>query len=160
MFPALRPILNKGGAGRYISREESVERLLPVVDRQLDLVYLYDAAVSRLGDGPAKERITAIMPYLRTELSKLYETVFSLGGTAPTGVARDPLALDPGASDADRLGALVDAEGDFGAALREEADGVHHQERTRAILNHNAAASESRLDLLREFTQTSSQRSS
>ena len=158
MFPALRPILNKGGAGRYISREESVERMQPIVVRQLDLVYLYDAAVSRLADGPAKESLTAIMPYLRTELSKLYETVFSLGGAAPTGVEREARGVDPGATDADRLRALVDAEQEFGDALRYEADEVHHQERTRAILNHNADASRSRLDLLRQYTQTSSSR--
>ena len=158
MFPALRPILNKGGAGRYISREESVERLQPIVERQLDLVYLYDAAVSRLADGPAKTRLTGIMPYLRTELSKLYETVFSLGGTAPTGVEREARGVDPGATDDERLGALVDAERAFSEALRHEADEVHHQERTRAILNHNADASASRLDVLREFTRTTSTR--
>ena len=158
MFPALRPILNKGGAGRYISREESVDRLQPMVVRQLDLVYLYDAVVSRLADGPAKARLTSIMPNLRTELSKLYETVYSLGGTAPTGVEREALASDAGATDVDRLGALVDAEAAFGDALREEADTAHHQERTRAILIHNADASSSRLGVLREFTQTSSRR--
>ncbi|GAB5534777.1 MAG: hypothetical protein Rubg2KO_10260 [Rubricoccaceae bacterium] len=158
MFPALRPILNKGGAGRYISREESVERLQPMVVHQLDLVYLYDSAVSRLADSPAKTRLVSIMPNLRTELSKLYETVYSLGGTAPTGVERDALATDPGETDAERLGALVDAETAFGEALREEADAVHHQERTRAILLHNADASSSRLSVLREFAQTSSRR--
>lgn len=158
MFPALRPILNKGGAGRYISREESVERLQPMIVRQLDLVYLYDAVVSRLAEGPAKARLTSIMPNLRTELSKLYETVFSLGGKAPTGVERDACGTDPGATDADRLGALVDAESAFGEALREEADAVHHQERTRAILLHNADASDARVGVLREFTQTSSRR--
>lgn len=158
MFPALRPILNKGGAGRYISREESVERLQPVIIRQLDLVYLYDAVVSRLADGPAKARIESIMPNLRTELSKLYETVYSLGGTAPTGVERDARGADPGDTDADRLGALMDAESAFGKALLEEADAVHHQERTRAIIRHNADASDSRLSLLREYTQTSSRR--
>ncbi|MEO0559159.1 MAG: hypothetical protein AAF170_13355 [Bacteroidota bacterium] len=158
MFPALRPILNKGGAGRYISREESVERLQPMIVHQLDLVYLYDAAVSRLADGPAKTRLMSIMPNLRTELSKLYETIYSLGGTAPTGAERDARGADPGESDADRLGALVDAENTFGAALREEADTVHHQERTRAILLHNADASDARIGVLREFTQTSSRR--
>lgn len=158
MFPVLRPVLNKGGAGRYISREESVERLQPVVTRQLDLVYLYDAAVSHLADGPAKERLQSIMPYLRTELGKLYETIFSLGGTASTGVERDARGADPGSTDGERLAALVDAEVEFGAALREEADAVHHQERTRAILLHNADASDKRLGVLREYAQTSSRR--
>ena len=158
MFPALRPLLNKGGAGRYISREESVERLQPMIVRQLDLVYLYDAVVSRLADGPAKTRLESIMPNLRTELSKLYETIFSLGGKAPTGVEREARGADPGPTDSDRLGVLVDAETAFEKALREEADAVHHQERTRAILLHNADASNSRLNLLREFTQTSSRR--
>ena len=37
MFSALRPILNKGGAGHYATRAQSAERLLPIADRHLCL---------------------------------------------------------------------------------------------------------------------------
>ncbi len=150
MFEALRPVLNRGGAGRYISRAESIERLLPVAVRHLDLLYAYTGILPAIADAAARARAEAIMPYLRTEVSKIYETILSFGGTAPTGVARDPEGSAPaGRTDADHLDALLAAERDFGAALTEEAEAVHHQERTRAILNHNAGGSAQRLDVLR-----------
>ena len=156
MFPALRPILNKGGAGRYISRADSVERLQPVAERHLDLMYAYEGVLGGMPAGPSRERLEGVMPLLRTEVSKMSETILSLGGVPPSGVRRTPggAALPP-APLADRparerVEALLDAERDFGGALRDEADAVHHQERTRAILNHNAAASDARRDLLRD----------
>ena len=160
MFPALRPILNKGGAGRYISRAHSVERLQPVADRHLDLMYEYDAILGGMEGGAAKERIEAMMPYLRTEVAKMSETILSLGGTPPSGVRRTPGGAVPrtapgdGRSARDRVDALVEAERDFGGALRDEVDSVHHQERTRAILTHNAEASDARIDLLRDLNAT------
>ena len=148
MFPALRPILNKGGAGRYISRAESVERLTPVAERHLDLLRHYDRELAVMPDGPAKERVEAMMPYLRTEVSKMSETILSLGGTPPSGAGQMGASAPP-PSDRDPIRAFLDAETDFGGALRDEADAVHHQERTRAILVHNAEASDARRDLLR-----------
>lgn len=158
MFPALRPLLNKGGAGRYISRAESVERLRPIAERHLDLLYGYDRALATMPDGAAKEQVEAMMPYLRTEVAKVSETILSLGGAPPTGVGRDPQGrrsqpVGRGAA-GDRtlrqqVEDLLGGEREFGGALRDEADAVHHQERTRAILLHNAEASTSRADLLR-----------
>ena len=150
MFPALRPILNKGGAGRYISREESVERLLPMAEHHLDLCATYDAALGALPDGPARTRLSALAPYVRIETAKIFETILSLGGTAPTGTDREPAAPATG-SVADVIKGLRDAEGTFSRALLDEVDVVHHQERTRAILEHNARASESRLGVLRDI---------
>ena len=154
MFPALRPILNKGGAGRYISREESVERLRPISDRHLDLLQAYDRALAALPDGPVKEQVEAMMPYLRTETAKVSETILSLGGATKTGVDREPLAPVTGRSDRQRVEGLLDADRDFGKALRDEVDAVHHQERTRAILTHNAEASDARINLLRGILAT------
>ena len=149
MFPALRPLLNKGGAGRYISREASVERLQPVAQRHLDLLLAYDRQLAALPDGPAREQIAAMMPYLRTEVAKMSETILSLGGTPPSGAGAMPVSTAPAASDRERIQGFLDAEKDFAGALRHEVDEVHHQERTRAILNHNAEASVARTELLR-----------
>lgn len=149
MFPSLRPLLNKGGAGRYISRQESIERLIPIADRHLDLLMGYSRALSGMPDGPAKERIEAMMPYLRTEISKINESILSLGGSPPMGSGRRPATPETGRPLRDRLSDLLRSENEFGGALRDESEAVHHQERTRAILNHNAEASTSRVDLLR-----------
>ncbi len=148
MFPALRPLLNKGGAGRYISREETAERLAPIAERHLDLLDAYTAAMADFPDGPGRIRLDAMMPYLRTEVSKVSETMLSLGAAPPTGAGRGPIAPVTGDARA-RVAALLDAEKDFSDALTAEVDVVHHQERTRAILTHNAEASAARIDLLR-----------
>ena len=155
MFPALRPILNKGGAGRYISREESVERLLPMAEHHLDLCAAYDAALAALPEGMAKERLGALAPYLRIETAKIYETILSLGGTAPTGTEREPAAPATGDA-ASILSRLREAEAGFATRLTDEVDAVHHQERTRAILEHNARASASRLGVIRDIIAATS----
>ena len=150
MFQALRPILNKGGAGHYATRAQSVERLLPVADRHVRLLATYGGVLAALPAGPVRERIEAMMPFLRTEVSKISETLLSYGATPPSGVGVGPEGL--GATDDERLLALADREREFGKALTDEVDAVHHQERTRAILGHNADASGRRLDILRELT--------
>ncbi|MEM6326534.1 MAG: hypothetical protein AAF791_05395 [Bacteroidota bacterium] len=155
MFPALRPVLNKGGAGKYISREESVERLQPVIASQLELLRAYDHVGKRIADANATQYFDeVILPRLRTELNKLYETVFSLGGSAPTGAAMDWTASDLDGDDVALLKALQVRDRDFGRQLAEEMDAVHHQERTRAILGHNAEMADVRLGALRKLLAT------
>ncbi len=149
MFPVLRPILNKGGAGYSISRAETIERLTPHVASGLELLRSYSAAVPALRDQEASERIEALLPYFRTELGKLYETIFSAGGTVPTGTEIDFDA--PASTEANPVRVLLDRERQFQRGLSEEIDSVHHQERTRAILKSVAAGSKGRLDLLREL---------
>jgi hypothetical protein len=90
------------------------------------------------------------MPFLRTEVSKISEALLSFGAAPPSGVGVAPENL--GSTDDERLLALADRERAFGKALRGEVDAVHHQERIRAILGHNADASDRRLDALRELT--------
>ena len=150
MFPVLRPILNRGGAGFSISRQETADRLRPHVARGLDLLRIYSALLPRVEDREIAHRITPLMPFFRTELGKLYESIFSAGGTAPTGVDVD---FEAGIDDAarDPVGILVLAEREFGRAVSDEIDAVHHQERTRAILKAVAAGSNGRMDVLREL---------
>ena len=151
MFPALRPILNKGGAGNYISRAESVERLRPVIADQLGLLRDYDHVAKRLQSPLVRERFDeVVLPNIRTELNKLYETILSLGGSAPTGADMDWSDSDLGGDgDSSVLKTLLDRDRAFGDRLRDEMEAVHHQERTRAILGHNAAKSGDRLNMLR-----------
>ena len=122
MFQALRPILNKGGAGRYVTRAQSAERVMPVAERHIDLFEAYRGALAGLASGPAKVSIEAMMPLLRTEISKMSETLLSYGVTPPSGMGREPVAM--GDTDAERLHTLVDHERGFGTALRDEVDAV------------------------------------
>ncbi len=150
MFPALRPILNKGGAGHYISREESVERLIPIIADQLGLLRDYDHVAKRLQSPVVRQRFEeVVLPNVRTELNKLYETILSLGGTAPTGAQMDWSDSDLSGNDTELLKEMLTRDRAFGGRLTEEAEAVHHQERTRAIIGHNAAKSGDRLNMLR-----------
>jgi hypothetical protein len=149
MFPVLRPFLNKGGAGYSISRAETAERLKPHVARGLELLRSYSAALPAMRDREAADRLGALLPYFRTELGKLYESIFSAGGTVPTGTEIDFSRRDVGEGSA--LQMLTEREQRFGSAVKEEVDSVHHQERTRAILKSVAAGSNGRMDALREL---------
>ncbi len=152
MYAFLRPILNKGGAGLYISRAETAERLRPLQLRHLRLLRAYDDALARLADRALAGRLGALLPDARTELAKLNETVHSVGGAAAYGTAYEPGQFDPGRTDEERLFNLLDEERDYNAALAEEMDAVHHQERTRAILTAVGNGGAKRLDALREVT--------
>lgn len=153
MYPVLRPILNKGGAGRYATREVSVARLIPIADEHLRLLETYEQALGGMEPSADRREIEALLPFYRTEIAKIYETLFSLGGAAPTGAHGMP-DVDPMGSEASsRVEAIVDAEIHFKTALTSEVEAVHHQERTRAILEHNARASDSRLNTLRRIAQ-------
>lgn len=152
MYPVLRTVLNKGGAGRSISRAESVERIVPFVTRQLELLKAYDGATSRLSNGVTRQRMEeVVLPNLRTELNKLYETVFSLGGAAPTGAEMEWTGSALSGGDDDVLRELIELDQAFSADLREEIDAVHHQERVRAILGHNAGGSDDRVAFVRRL---------
>ena len=152
MFPVLRPILNKGGAGRYVSREETVPRLNPLVAQYLRVLSAYDYTLPRLSGAIDATELNALMPHARTHAAKLSETVFSMGGTPPNGTDLEPGASGQGTTDAEMLHHILDLERAYHDALTEEVDSVHHQERTRAILTHVAEGSETRLEALRVLT--------
>src|SRR5687768_15863072 len=85
MYKALRPFLNKGGAGYYASRSETAERLLPLVERHVRLLRAYERVLPQLTDAAGAERLRGLLPYARTEFAKLNETLNSAGGRGPTG---------------------------------------------------------------------------
>lgn len=151
MHKSLRWFFNKGGAGRYVSREQSVTRLAPLIEKHLGLLQSYDTAISLGLPEGTSEKIASAMNRCRTELNKLYETVFSLGGTAPTGTALEPNGASIGDTAIERLITILELENDYCDAVKDEIDAVHHQERTRGILKAVAQGSNERLEVLREL---------
>lgn len=152
MFPALRPILNKGGAGRYATREETAERLIPLVRSHHELLLAYDNALANLDDGNALALLDALMPRARTESGKLSETVFSMGATPPNGTDLEPAGSGSRDTDAELLYHVLNLERDYCETLSGEIDAIHHQERTRAILKVVRDGSEARLEVVRSLT--------
>lgn len=147
MYPLIQSVMNRGGAGRSMTREESVEAILPLVDRHHALLHAYDAAIRSLGDRDVAARLNSGMNRARTELAKLKETVFSLAGTPPNGTDLDP-NVRLGDTDAEIIHALNDAERDYRNALQDTLGLAHHQLRTTAILENNVIGSNARLDVL------------
>ncbi len=152
MYPFLRPFLGRGGAGRYVSREETVERLSPFAARHHRLLRAYAHVLARLDGAEARERLDALMPYARTEAAKLTETLYSLGARRPPALGAEPEVEDTGSTDAARLRYLLDMEQAYHDDLLAEVDAVHHQERTRSILQAVAKGSAGRMDVLRTLT--------
>ncbi len=152
MFRVLRPLLNKGGAGRYATREASAVRLNPLVRRHHELLKAYDVALANLDDADVSVMIDELLPRARTESGKLSETVFSLGGTPPNGTDLEPASADSLASDAELLHRVLDLERDYCDAVANEIDAIHHQERTRAILGVVKEGSETRQEVVRTIT--------
>lgn len=152
MFPVLRPLLNKGGAGRYATREESVARLNPLVRRHHELLQAYGWALANLDDAAVTAQIQGFMSRARTESGKLSETVFSMGGTPPNGTDLEPAGADSPAGDAELLHHVLNLERDYHEAVRGEIDAIHHHERTRAILNVVKQGSEARQETVRTIT--------
>jgi hypothetical protein len=147
MYRLLRPVLNKGGAGRSASRQDTIDALLPLVERHAVLLVTYDAALRTLSDRRLAEELEPGMNRLRTELGKLRETVLSSGGTPPNTIGLEARVT----ADSDRgiLEAIEAAERDYRQALRDVLGYPHHQIRTQAILNNNLTGSEERLGRLR-----------
>jgi|GEM_PF-1232595 len=147
MYRLLRPILNKGGAGRSASRQETMDALHPLVERHAALLVTYDVALRHLSDRRLAEELEGGMNRLRTELAKLRETLLSQGGTPPNTIGLEARVT----ADTDRgiLEAVEAAERDYRQSLRDVLDYPHHQIRTQAIINNNITGSDERLGRLR-----------
>lgn len=156
MYPIFRPLLNKGGAGRSLSRADTVEALNPLVDHHGRLLAAYDVAIRMLADREAARRVEATMSRSRTELAKLRETVLSNGGVPPTGIGLRDEPIDLGSDDGAVLRNLRQREDDYRAALREALAYPHHQIRTIAILENNVKGSDERLAILGELVERAS----
>jgi len=152
MYRVLRPILNKGGAGRYATREESGVRLNPLVRRHHELLHAYEFALANLADGDARALLDALMPRARTESGKLSETVFSMGATPPNGTDLEPAGSGSLETDTELLYRVLNLERDYCETVTSEIDAIHHQERTRAILKVVRDGSEARLEVVRGIT--------
>lgn len=144
-------LLKKGWAGRTISREETVERLNPLIRQLTVLMYAYRHAVDHLADRAIAAELDATLKTLRADLGKLSETVLSNGGVAYNGVDLDPGSNAPGSNDDEILFNLLDAEQAFHERVEAEQE-VEHQMRTRAILGVVKQNSRDRLGLLRAHT--------
>ena len=83
-------LLQKGWAGKTISRAETVDRVNPVIHRLIALNQHYDAFLrSSQGEG-LDAQLASLQKTARADVGKLAETVFSCGGTPYNGTDLEP----------------------------------------------------------------------
>jgi hypothetical protein len=140
-------LLNKGWAGRTIDRNETIDRVNPIIMDLTGLMHFYEDAATRLDDAAAEE-IHAALKTMRGDIGKLCETVFSAGGVAYSGTDIEPGALTLGSSPFEEL---ADRERAFCASVVEEVD-IEHQMRTRAVLAVAGSNGAHRLKMLRTLS--------
>lgn len=150
MQAVLDTILNKGGAGTTISREETVERLNPLIAAHSRLLHAYNAVRGTFAHEALPAGLDAHLRTARMDVGKLAETVFSSGGVAYNGTELEPGSERFEGGPATILRALAAREEAFLDEVRRELKDVDHHIRTRAILGNLETHSAERLDALRE----------
>lgn len=145
-------IFNRGGFGRTITRQETAERLNPLIEQHARLNHAHGYAIRRLSDAEHAEHLKVEQKTARADAGKLRETVLSAGRVPYTGTDLEEKDFDLGRSDDEILYRLHDEEEAFGKRIAAEDD-VDHQMRTRAILAVVAKNSRRRLGLLKAMTK-------
>lgn len=146
-------LLKKGWAGRTISREETVDRLNPLIRQHTALNHAYGAALEATSEADVRDWIGQSQRTARADVGKLAETVFSNGGTAYSGVDLEPSDFDLGEGDDRQLFQLRDLEQAFQDALTRELKETEHHMRTRAVLGVVQTNSQARLNQLEQLTR-------
>lgn len=126
-------LLNKGWAGKTLSREETAGRLNPVIRSHCALNHSHEYAVRALENRDAAEQLSTLQRTARMDVGKLSEVVLSAGGVPFNGTEMEPEDFDLGKCDSDIVTELRNMERDFEKSLHAELD-MEHQMRTRAIL--------------------------
>jgi hypothetical protein len=145
--PIKEALLNRGWAGKTMSRSETVERLNPLIEQHIRLNHHYGAAIRHCDDDRVVDVLERLQKTARADVGKLSETVFSCGGTAYNGTDLSPDDFSLTGSLSDLFKELHDLETDFNEALAHELD-LEHQMRTRGVLEAVKSNSQDRLNAL------------
>lgn len=148
-------IFQKGGIGQSLSRQDTIDRLNPLIKQHMELNHAHNAVIGALSDADLAAALSAEQRIARMDVGKMMETVFSAGGVAYNGVELEPASYHLGDTDDDMLFELLDRETALRDAVDAEfkLDGLEHQIRTKAILNNVLTHSQQRLDLLKTATK-------
>lgn len=146
--PIKEAILNRGWAGKTITRAETVERLNPLILQLLKLNHNYQYVIRSHSDTAVADALKRVQKTARTDVGKLSETVLSCGGTPENGTDLEPENFNLGDDELDMLYQLEDLETEFNETIERELDEVEHQIRTRGLFEAVKSNSKERLNLL------------
>lgn len=149
---ALDTFLNKGGAGVSLSREDTVERINPLLRQHILLNHAYRQVIAALAGSQLADTLLETQRTARMDVGKLSETVLSAGGRPYLGTDVEPgsAALPEGDG---MLRALLDQEQALLDATETEI-ALDHQIRTQAILGNVQTHSRERLKIVERATKT------
>ena len=137
-------VLQKGWAGKTISRAETAKRVNELIRPLIDLLHLYNASLSASGSDSGVRDMQQAMPVLRADIGKLTETVHSCGAVAYSGT---DLSTSSYSVEESNWTAVLEREIAYAGAVSEEK-AIEHQIRTRAILANVVANSTHRQELV------------
>lgn len=142
-------ILQKGWAGKTISRAETADRVNRLIRPLVELLRLYNAAIADTGDSANLSAVQQVMPILRADIGKLAETVHSAGAVAYSGAEQTDVSF-------------AELEIDWSNVLENEAvyservsdeKAIEHEMRTRAVLANIVANSVRRQELVKQILE-------
>jgi hypothetical protein len=145
--PIKEILLNRGWAGKTLSRSETVDRINPLIRQHIELNHHYEAAIRHCDDDRVADVLKRLQKTARTDVGKLSETVLSCGGSAYNGTDLSPEDFTLKGSLSELFEDLHDLETDFNDAVADELD-LEHQMRTRGVLEAIRSNSQDRLNAL------------
>jgi hypothetical protein len=151
--PIKEAILNRGWAGKTITRAETVERLNPMIRQFLKLNQNYQSVIRSHSDSAVSEALKRVQKTARADVGKLSETVLSCGGTPENGTDLDVEDVTLRNDELDMLHQLDDLEAAFNETIERQLDEVEHQMRTRGILEAVKSNSSERLELVSDLIE-------
>jgi hypothetical protein len=141
-------LLNRGGAGKSITRHETAAAMSDLVRPLISIMRGYENLAGLIDDAEAVAFIHASQNRTRSDIAKLSEIILSTGGITPRDV--EPVGAD---DDPDQLiRALNEAERAFRDALESSLKLKHHY-RTIAVLETLQKNTEDRIALVRELAR-------
>jgi type I site-specific restriction endonuclease len=149
--PIKEALLNRGWAGKTITRAETVERLNPLVRQFLRLNHNYQYVIRSHADSAVTKALKRVQKTARADVGKLSETILSCGGTPENGTEMKADDVDLGDDNVGMLRQLRDLETDLNDAVGREREEIEHQMRTRGILDALKSNSAERLELLSDL---------
>ncbi|GMQ81426.1 MAG: hypothetical protein BMS9Abin05_0857 [Rhodothermia bacterium] len=142
-------VLQKGWAGKTISRVETAERVNALIRPLVDLLLLYNDSLRVSADSTDMSAVQQAMPILRADIGKLAETVHSSGAVAYSGA--EPTGASPPGKESN-WSAVLEREAAFSDTVSKEKE-IEHQMRTRAILANVVTNSIHRQELVKQILE-------
>ena len=140
-------LLNKGWAGRTISRPETVIQLNPHIQTMVNLLHAYNILAERDSGGYEKSSMGDQVRILRMDIGKMSETISSCGGIPERSPQSSIVRGSAEWSD------IVAVEKSLLNMILAEKE-IEHQMRTRAILSKVQENTEALIQQLQRTVQT------